>query len=463
MKKPVTPGHVIGLFLFFLIFVQTVMETRAERDVTSDLDLLLNQLNKARLQEAKIHRERKQKFLTEKDKRAQLLHQAREELRRKDKETNTLLKELESTNSQLDALRDKLQERAGNLNEMFGIVRQFSGDLSSAIEDSLVSVQYPERYHFLDELSQSNELPPIGKLEKLWGAFLQEMTESGKVVKFPAQVVASSGESIEKPVTRIGVFTAIADGRFLHYSPATGQLMELPRQPSLQYKRLAQELENTDEGVVPMVIDPTGGSILNLLVQKPTLRERIKQGGGVGYFIIFIGGAGLLLASLRLYALSLTGRKISKQLTTIKSPHPDNPLGRILTIYEKNKDMKVEALELCLDEAILKEVPQLEKGQAIIKLLAAVAPLLGLLGTVIGMIITFQAITLFGTGDPKLMADGISQALVTTALGLIAAIPLLFSHSVVISRSKSIIQILDEQSAGMIAKNIESNQGKKNV
>ena len=89
---------------------------------------------------------------------------------------------------------------------------------------------------------------------------------------------------------------------------------------------------------------------------------------------------------------------------------------------------------------------------------ANTATLLGLLGTVTGMIATFQSITLFGTGDPKLMAGGISQALITTVLGLIAAIPLLLLHNFVATRSKDLVQILEERSAGMVASRAEKGK-----
>jgi biopolymer transport protein ExbB len=288
---------------------------------------------------------------------------------------------------------------------------------------------------------------------------LQEMTESGKVVTFPAQVTGKEGEAEERLVSRIGVFSAVAGGKYLQYSPETERLMELPRQPGSHYAGLAAKLDSTKKRIVPMMIDPTRGSIVNLLVQKPNLLERIQQGGVVGYIIIFIGCVGILLAFFRHFSLSRTAKGIENQLRNIGTPNSDNPLGRVLAVLKRMDKANPETLELSLDEAVLKEIPHLERGHALLKLLAAIAPLLGLLGTVIGMIITFQTITLFGTGDPKLMADGISQALVTTALGLLVTIPLLFAHSLVTARSKSLIQVLDQQSAGLIAARIEQHQG----
>ena len=139
----------------------------------------------------------------------------------------------------------------------------------------------------------------------------------------------------------------------------------------------------------------------------------------------------------------------------------ENPVKQILLLYEKNKNKDMESLEMKLNETVIKYLPKVEKRIGLVKLLAGISPLCGLLGTVIGMIITFQSITLFGTGDPKLMAGGISQALVTTMLGLICAIPLLLGHSFIFSRSQKVVQILEEQIAGLLAKKLLKEKEEK--
>jgi len=423
------------------------------------LGLLLEQLKDHRTQESSINESREKEFLTKKNARSRLLEEARNDLIKSDQEINDLLKERDGNNGQLENQKESLQELAGDLTELCAVMRQFSGDLSAVIKDSLVSAQYPGRGIFLEQLTESRELQPVKQLEKLWFLMLQEMTESGKVVTFPAQVTGKEGEAEERLVSRIGVFSAVAGDKYLQYSPETERLMELPRQPGSHYAGLAAKLDSTKQRIVPMMIDPTRGSIVRLLVQKPNLLERIQQGGAVGYLIIFIGFIGIFLATFRHVALFRAAKRIENQLRNIETPSSDNPLGRVLAVLKRMDKANPETLELSLDEAVLKEIPHLERGHALIKLLAAVAPLLGLLGTVTGMIVTFQTITLYGTGDPKLMADGISQALVTTALGLLVAIPLLFAHSLVTARSKSLIQVLDQQSAGMIAARIEQHHG----
>jgi len=201
-------------------------------------------------------------------------------------------------------------------------------------------------------------------------------------------------------------------------------------------------------------VDPSRGALLGLLVQTPSLQERIDQGGLVGYVIIVLLILGIILALVRIVSLSITAAKVGSQKKNATA-NPDNPLGRIMQTYEQNRGLDVENLQLKLDDAILKELPNLERGLSTIKVLAAISPMLGLLGTVTGMIETFQAITLFGTGDPKMMAGGISQALITTVLGLVSAIPLILLHSIAAGRSKAVIEVLEEQSAGIVASHAE--------
>ena len=256
---------------------------------------------------------------------------------------------------------------------------------------------------------------------------------------------------------RVGGFNLVADGRYLSHNPETNSVSELQRQPEQgRFTGSTSALINAQagDGVVQFGLDPTSGQILGLLVETPNLMERVAQGGIVGYVIITLGIFGVLLSVARMISLWIAGTKVKAQLKK-DTPDTNNALGRVLTAYDSNRDADVETLELKLGEAILKETPSLQSGIMIIKVISVVAPLMGLLGTVTGMINTFQAITLFGTGDPRMMAGGISQALITTVLGLVVAIPTVLLHTVVSGRSKSIIQILQEQSSGIVAEQSE--------
>lgn len=424
----------------------------------ASLDELLRQVKASQGEEGRRNKAREQRFLAEKSQQQTLLKQAEAELVRTQAESDRLKSLFESNEEKLAELTEILHQRTGTLGEVFGVVRQSAGDLKAVISDSLVSAQHTGRVPPVENLANSRALPTVSELETLWYTLQQEMTESGKVVTFNADVIGVDGVSRQRPVTRIGTFTAVSDGKYLNYLAETGQLITLSRQPGQPHSSLAQDIGQLSAGVGPMTIDPTRGSILGMLVQSPSALERVQQGGVIGYIILALGLLGILVGTERFWRLSRIGSKIRQQLEAPDKPQENNPLGRVLQVFDSNSSEDLETLELRLDEAILKETPALSRGVRIVKLLAAIAPLLGLLGTVTGMIGTFQAITLFGTGDPKLMAGGISQALVTTMLGLIVAVPLLFMHAGIAARSQRFIQILDEQSAGLIARQLENKR-----
>ncbi len=399
-----------------------------------------------------INEEREEKFLSARNSQRELLEEAKIRLDQEEERSVRLQKEFEENEKALEEIGETLRIRIGNFGELFGVVRQVSGEAIATVKNSLVSIQYPGREESLAELVETRNLPNINQMKGLIVTMLEEMTKSGNVERFNSQVILPGGSIADAEVVRIGVFNAITESFFLKFIPETQTLQVLARQPARRFRSLADNLFDLEEGYTTMAVDPSRGQILGLLIQAPGIGERINQGGLVGYFIIFIGLLGLTLSGWRLKLLKDESDAINRQLKSDQASD-DNALGRILSVFDQNQAIDPESLELKIDEAILREVPKLEKFHSIIKVFAAVAPLLGLLGTVVGMIVTFQALTLFGTGDPKLMAGGISQALVTTMLGLIVAIPLVFLHSVLTSWSGSLIEIIEEQSAGLIARN----------
>jgi len=435
------------LIFVFLIF----FSTQAVIAEHLDLDQLLRQVKKSQGVEAKINKTRESQFLTEKNKQQALLKSAVNSLAQQERKSIQLKTSLDANEEILSQLETELKDKSGVLGELFGVARQAAGDLKADLRHSLVSAQFPDRDEKLNLITDRKALPTIQQLEALWFTLQQEMTESGKVVYYDTQVEQASGKPHDAKVIRIGTFNTLANGEYLQYSPDTGRLTHLARQPEDKYLSLANDFAEAKTGILGLGIDPTRGVILSMLIQAPDSIERIQQGGLIGYIILALGAIGFIYALIRLVGLSLTGKKMSAQMLS-STADDENPLGRIFIAAEQDQSNDTDNLELILDEAITREIPFLEKGLSMIKLLAAVAPLLGLLGTVTGMIATFQSISLFGTGDPKLMASGISQALVTTMLGLCVAIPLLFLHSLVSSRSRTLIQVLDEQTAGLISK-----------
>lgn len=422
------------------------------------LDQLLQEVKKARNEMSQENKQREARFQRERDNQRALLREVQAELSREEARSNQLTAQFTENEQLLTEMSDNLQVQVGNFGELFGVVRQVAGDTVGVVRSSLVSAQYPDRSDVAARLAQIKGLPSIEDLDALRILLFEEMAESGKVTRFPATIVTADGRDEQTEVVRVGVHNLITGDRFLTYDTETNSIKELARQPQGRFRSAIDDLFNSaPPAVVNTAVDPSRGSLLGLLIQAPSLDERIAQGGVVGYVIIGLGIIGLLIAIWRLLFLSGVSAGMRKQLKST-DPSEKNPLGRILKVYDENRMNDTETLELKLDEAILREAPSLEKWQGGIKVLAAVAPLLGLLGTVTGMIATFQAITLFGTGDPKLMAGGISQALVTTVLGLCVAIPLVLLHSWVSGRSRSLIEVLEEQTAGMIAQKAESDR-----
>ena len=418
------------------------------------MEQLLDSVRVDGRQTGAVNDRREQKFLDARDQQQELLDQAMARLDREEQRSVRLQNEFETNEKILEDIGETLRIRLGNFGELFGVMRQVAGEVIATVRNSIVSLQYPNRESAIIGLVESTGVPSIEQMSKLTVVMLEEMTQAGRVDRFQKQVVLPGGSTADAEIVRVGVFNTITEDFFLKFIPDTTSLQVLARQPARRYRSMADDLFNLEKGYTTMAVDPSRGQILGLLIQAPGLWERIRQGGLVGYFIIFIGLLGAVLSVWRLRILREEGRAINLQLATDKIS-TDNPLGRILSVYDDNETIDPESLELKIDEAILREVPQLEKYHSIVKVFAAIAPLLGLLGTVVGMIVTFQALTLFGTGDPKLMAGGISQALVTTMLGLIVAIPLVFLHSILTSWSGTLIEILEEQSAGLIARHAE--------
>lgn len=440
--------------------------TAMSQDARS-LDQLLNFVKQGQASEAKENKAREARFLSAKKDQAKLLAEAKVMRQQEEDRSARLENNFEQNELKVAEKQRQLKERLGTLTELFGHLTSAAGDMRSNFTSSLISAQYPGREQFLDQLiakmSGAEQLPSIEEIEKLWFELQREMTESGKVVKFSAEVAKPGGEKETRDVVRVGTFNIVSDeGKYLQYIPETNTLAELARQPGSPYNGWAAELANASSGKHAFGADPTGpsgGSFLAALINSPTMNERFEQGGTIGKAIAAVGVFAFILAIWRLLVLTAVNSKVKAQLKSEKA-NTNNPLGRVLMVHEENPTMDTETLELKLSEAVMREIPKIEFGLNLLKIIAAVAPLMGLLGTVTGMIITFQAITIFGAGDPKAMAGGISGALVTTVLGLLVAIPTVLLHTVTNGQAKKIIHVLDEQSTGIIAEHTEAQLGK---
>jgi biopolymer transport protein ExbB len=463
--KPLKSPLAIFLILIGLSVGNSTIAHAEGVQTTGDaatLDELLKMIKNASFSESKEHAARESEFKHAKAEQAEQLKKIRAIKVAQEQRSEQLEKTYAENELQVAALQEQLKKRLGTLGEMFGHLTSAAGDTRATFNQSIVSAQFPGRTTFLDELivkmNSQTQLPSMEEIEGLWYEINQEMVEGGKVVKFPATVIKVGGEQAQQEVVRIGAFNLLSNGAYLTFKPGVGVIAELARQPKSEYTQAATELQAADDGFTRIGIDPTGpsgGSLLAALINSPSRVERWHQGGLVGYFISGVGGFALLLALWRLMALVGISGRVKSQL---KSDVADtgNPLGRVLKVGEDHAGMDAESLELKLHEQVLKERPAIESGLNLLKIIAMVAPLMGLLGTVIGMIITFQAITIFGAGDPKAMAGGISAALVTTVLGLFVAIPAVLFHTLLNSKAQRVLHILEEQSAGIIAEKVEA-------
>ncbi|MDP6977621.1 MAG: MotA/TolQ/ExbB proton channel family protein [Myxococcota bacterium] len=426
----------------------------AEADKVTDLFQLLDLVENGLEVEKEENIRREREFEAAKDQQDRLLTEAQAKLKGLEDLSLQYEANYNENERRIGALEADLAEQLGQMGELFGVVRQVANDLSGQVWDSLISSQVQDRKDMLDRLGRSKELPSTNDLEKLWFELQREMTQQGEVVRYEATVLTGEGQTEQRSVVRAGPFNAVSRGKFLVWEPGENKLRELTRQPPSKYLSTVEPFENLKNGVETLALDPSRGTLLDALTDTPSPQERVQQGGAVGYVIITLGISAFLLGIVRWIIVLSTSRKVSAQQ---KSDYVDkgNPLGRVLSVYEDNRDVDAETLELKLDEAVLRESASVTRYMWLVKTVSAVAPLLGLLGTVTGMIQTFQAITLFGAGDPKMMAGGISEALVTTMLGLITAIPLVLLYDTLSNSTRYIIDVLDEQSAGLIASRSE--------
>ena len=441
-----------------LILMALSFVTVGEAQDSQSLKDLLDEVSASAKEEAKINQAREKKFREQAENQVALMRQAEADVQQQEAQRDDLRKRFDENEAVLSELQDLLQRRSGDLGELFGVFRQSADDTEAIIFDSLISLQYPERKQQVAALAESTEVPTIDQIRGLWQLLIHEIAESSEVSKFNHSVIDPDGSAYQAEVVRIGDFNVVSNDKYLRYLSENGSLEELARQPEGAATASAAKISTAAPGErVDFTIDPSRGALLGLLVQSPSFAERIEQGGTVGYAIIAVGIAGLLLVFERLLKLMRVRSRMNRQLKNMEEVYNDNPIGHVMQVYYEYKHLDLETISRKLQEVLIRDMAEVKKGLPIVKVLAAVAPLMGLLGTVVGMIGTFQAITLFGTGDPKLMAGGISQALITTVLGLCAAIPLLLCHSLLSSRVTMMSKIIGEQAAGLMAKKAESD------
>ena len=441
-----------------------VGQEEAPQSQALTLDELLELVKAGKFAENEEATKRENRFNKEKNRQQTLLANAKAERVKLEAIATSLEATFEANDAKLNLLEDQLKTRLGSLYETFGHLQGVASDTEDYFKTAITSGQFgKDREIFLKDLAKKMgegvSVATIEEIEQLWYELSRELVASGSVERFEATVIDNDGESSIEDVVRIGNFNAVAEGQYLTYLSKRGAYETLPKQPG-RYLDGTYDIFDEDSGFVQFAVDPTGpqgGALLVNLISLPSFFEQIQYGRITGYtiillFVIAIGGFGW-----RFYALFTINGNVKKQASGESAG--DNPLSRIFSVADQNKT-DTETLELKLAEQILIERAEIDQYIWVVRLIAVISPLLGLFGTIIGMINTFQAITLFGTGDPKTMAGGISEALVTTMLGLMCAIPATFMAAALSNYSKGILAVLEEQSTGMVAARAEeTNSG----
>lgn len=431
---------------------------------SSKLSGLLDLVENDRIAESAEYAQRQQEFEQNANRQQQILDTTNERIVEQEELQANLSDQFEANEIIIRDKREVLRDRRGDLNELFGTLQGVAGDFLSNFEDSLISAQYPGRSEyiegFIEKAGSTIEQLNLEEIERFWFYMQQEVVESARVAKYNGDVSLPSGDTVNRSIVRIGNYNSTSEGEYLSYDGDIGHLQVLPRQPAGSFLSAVNELEGATGGFTKVGIDPTGGvggQVMANLVNFPSVNEQVRDNSGtIGFIIIGVGIVGILIGFYRLLILTLVSIKVRTQLKSDKALK-NNPLGRVLLVAESNPSADTETLELKLGEAILQETPALESMLTLIKMIATIAPLGGLLGTVTGMIQVFQQITVYGAGDPTIMAGGISSALMTTVLGIVVAIPTIFMHTVVKSRADNIVHILEEQATGMIAQKAEQS------
>ena len=456
-------GWVLG-FSALCLLVPAVEATAAV-----SMGELQRQAQQMREREAKIWSQREAEQRAEMAKQEQMATDAVARRNRAEARSNSLSAEFDQRSERIEEMRELLHQYQGNLGELFGVTRQVAGDSATVLNQSLLTAQFPaaegeeSREELMRRIAAAKELPSFAELERMWFELHREMTENGKVRRFTADVKQPDGTVAPAEVVRVGPFTAASDGNYLAYDPTQNQLSVMPRQLGARRAGIAEDLQAASEGHVKALVDPSRGPLLGMVAERPNMIERIQHGEVIGYVIVLVGLIGALNALGQYIYLFITRASVAAQLRNLSNPSKNNPLGRVLLAFrgDGKESSSPEVVELRLSEAVLREVPKLQRFQSFLRLLVAAGPLLGLVGTVIGMIITFHAITSSGSSDPKLMAHGIGQAMIATVLGLGIAIPLLFMNQGLTALSNGITQILDEQSQALLADQLAGSESRK--
>jgi biopolymer transport protein ExbB len=399
-----------------------------------------------------------------------------EELESRQKQLEADIKGIQARRADRQALHDRLQEKWSSqeveFREISGNVRMAAKDIDALLLGSPITALDPQRHEAVTPLLKEGYFPDIDDISGLAAVLFNEMRRSSQVGMVKGKYVGRDGMEHEGDILTLGRFTAMyRDGHevgFLSYAPgetaAESKLIALSVLPS---GRMARDMKSYFAGkgsVVP--IDIAAGESLSQLTHHLSLAEEFALGGNIMWPILIVGLSVILFTLYKIvYLKRVHGDtdKIMGEVTDLAAGGDWEAVDRVMSTH-KNHNWPVinvlrdgikarredrETLENVLQESILREIPRLEKGLSVMAALGAISPLLGLLGTVTGMIRTFNVITVYGTGDPKLMSGGISEALIATKWGLCIAVPTMLIHVFLSRRAQAVVSDMEEKAVGL--------------
>jgi biopolymer transport protein ExbB len=353
---------------------------------------------------------------------------------------------LELLSTQEKKIDEDIEATSSTVNELAGAIRVNAKDIDALVQDSGLRLSEPQAREILDGIIQEDEFPGMDDIRMMSGLLQEYIHRSGQVRIDTQEIVDRSGDVAEAEVLFIGDFTAAYclpdENGFLDHSSDRGHLFALSSLPSWRMQKAINNYMDGEGMAVPM--DISRGGALRQLTYKLSPWEQLMEAGPLVWPIIFLFGLGLLIILERMLFMFRKRFQAESFMHTLGKrlrdgridicrqncdQHPQKPLPRVIKAGLACCHLPREEMENALQEAILREIPPMERFLSTLGMLAAIAPLFGLLGTVTGMINTFQVITVHGTGDPGIMSGGISEALVTTMLGLSVAIPMLMAHT----------------------------------
>ena len=356
---------------------------------------------------------------------------------------------LKGKKQQVAELQSSYYRRLGHTEELITVIRSTAEALQTMISESFMPLLLPHYRTTLEPLLQNDRTLETAHIKVLQTLFMELYEAQAETGFFNTELILEDGTPIQSEVAHIGPFTLLHDGKLLHYEPSINRAVVVSDVKHTVLLFIASNIPKAaDADFIKAPVDLSRGEVLALPATSINLIEHIYEGGWIAYLISMLGVYALILILSKLFMLQSCLNTVRDQKYDSKY-QLDNPLGRVLSVGQRNIT-DTEELEWATEQAVLREIPLLEWGFSTIKVVIIAAPLLGLLGTVLGMIETFQAITTYGAGDPKIMAQGISRALVTTMLGLGFAIPLLLLYNWATTYSKEIRSILEEQSVGLL-------------